>query len=257
MRQRVQPTEKVRDLALPYQQQLTSYALAAAAAGVSVLALTARSEGEIVYKQVHRVIRDGASFNLDLTGDRTVDLTIENKHHLYCTHTDGICSSSQYLEVKMAGANQVVYNVYGAVAIKPGIEIGPKNGWRAGIQRMASMLGGFGTSGVGGSWINVKNRYVGVKFNVKGQTHFGWARLSVQIQLPQTITATLTGYAYETIPNKALNAGQTKGPDDATIEEPNAPLTMPSPRPATLGTLALGAPGLSIWRRERLVGSGQ
>jgi hypothetical protein len=249
MRQRVRGMEKVRDLALPYQQQLTSYALAAAAAGVSVLALTAPSEAEIIYKQVHRVIGDGASFNLDLTGDRTVDLTIENKHHLHCT-TDGFCSSTQFLNVKMAGSNQVVYNVYGAVAIKPGIQIGPKNVWRGDIQNMAVMLGGFGTSGVGGSWINVKNRYLGVKFNVKGQTHFGWARLSVQIQLPQTITATLTGYAYETIPDKSITAGQTKGPDYTTVEEPNASLTMPSPEPATLGTLALGAPGLSIWRRE-------
>src|SRR5580700_343616 len=126
MRQRVRGMEKVRDLALPYQQQLTSYALAAAAAGVSVLALTAPSEAEIVYKQAHRVIGDGASFNLDLTGDKTVDLSIENKHHLHCT-TDGFCSSTQFLNVKMAGANQVVYNVYGAVAIKPGVQIGPKN----------------------------------------------------------------------------------------------------------------------------------
>jgi hypothetical protein len=253
MRQRVGRTQKVRNLALPYQQQLTSYALAAAAAGVSVLALTAPSEGKIVYKQAHRVIGDGASFNLDLTGGGTVDLTFENKHYSLCT-TDGICNSSQYLEVKMAGANQVVYNVYGAVAMKPGVQIGPKNAWRGGIRRMASMLGGFGTSGVGGSWVNVKNRYLGVKFKIKGQTHFGWARLSVQIQLPQTITATLTGYAYETIPDKAITAGQTKGPDNTDIEKPNASLTAPSPKPATLDTLALGAPGLSIWRRAESVG---
>jgi hypothetical protein len=256
MRQRVRRTERVRDLARSYQRQLTSYALAATAAGVSVLALTAPSEAEIVYKQAHRVIGDGASFNLDLTGDKTVDLSIENKHHLHCT-TDGFCSSTQFLNVKMAGANQVVYNVYGAVAIKPGVQIGPKNVWRGGIQNMAVMLGGFGTSGVGGSWINVKNRYLGVKFNVKGRTHFGWARLSVQIQLPQTITATLTGYAYETIPDKPITAGQTKGPDNTNIEEPNASLTTPPPRPATLGTLALGASGRSIWRREQLVGSRQ
>jgi hypothetical protein len=256
MTQRVQRTETVRDLALPYQRQLTSYALAAAAAGVSVLALTAPSEGKIVYRQAHRVIGDNASFNLDLTGGGTVDLTFENKHYSLCT-TDGICNSSQYLEVKMAGANQVVYNVYGAVAMKPGMQIGPKNAWRGGIQRMASMLGGFGTSGVGGSWVNVKNRYLGVKFKIKGQTHFGWARLNVQIQVPQTITTTLTGYAYETIANKAITAGQTKGLDNTGIEEPNASLTAPSPQHGTLGRLALGVPGLSIWRREELVGKRQ
>jgi len=247
MRQHVRRAKKVRDLTVPYQQRLTSYVLAAAAAGVSVLALTARSEGEIVYKQTHRVIGDGASFNLDLTGDGTVDLTLANKHHVLCT-TDGFCSSSQYLDATMAGANRVVYNVYGAVAMKPGMQIGPKNVWRGGIQNMAVMLGGFGTSGVGGSWVNVKNRYLGVKFTIKGQTHYAWARLNVQVQLPQTITATLTGYAYETIPNKPIVAGETKGPDAELAFPPSFKThTMEAP---TLAALALGAPGLSIWRRE-------
>ncbi len=249
MRQRVRSTEKVRNLAPPYQQQLTAYALAAAAAGVSILALTARSEAEIVYKQTHRVIGDGASFNLDLTGDGTVDLTIENKHHHHCT-SDGFCSSTQFLNVKMAGANQVVYNVYGAVAMKPGMQIGPKNVWRGGTQNMAVMLGSFGTSGVGGSWVNVNNRYVGVKFEIKGQTHFGWVRLNVKVQVPQIITATLTGYAYETIANEPITAGQTKGRDNTNVKEPTASLAAPSREPLTLGVLALGARGLSIWRQE-------
>jgi hypothetical protein len=250
MKRRVQRTKKNGKLTPTYQRQLSSYALAAAAAGVSVLALTVPSQGEIVYKRARQVIGDGASFNLDLTGDKTVDLTIANKRHSHCT-TDGFCSTTQFLNVKMAGSNQVVYNVYGAVAMKPGMQIGPKNVWRGGNQNMAVILAGFGTGGVGGSWVNVNSRYLGVKFEIKGQTHFGWVRLNVQIQLPLTITATLTGYAYETIANKAITAGQTKGPNDASIEEPDASLTAPSSQRATLGALAAGAPGLSIWRRER------
>jgi hypothetical protein len=253
MRPRVNRTEKARNLAPSYQQQLAAYALAAAAAGVSILALTAPSEAEIVYKQTHRVVGDGSSFNLDLTGDGTVDLTIENKHHHHCT-SDSFCSSTQFLNVKMAGANQVVYNVYGAVAMKPGTQIGPKNVWRGATQNMAVMLGSFGTSGIGGSWVNVNNRYLGVKFEIKGQTHFGWVRLNVQVQVPQIITATLTGYAYDTTANKPIKAGQTKGPDNTTIEEPTESFPAPSREPVTLGVLALGARGLSIWRREVLVG---
>jgi hypothetical protein len=256
MRQRARAAEKVRNLALPFQQQLTSYALAATAAGVSILALASPSEGKIVYKQAHRVIGDGASFNLDLAGDGTVDLTIVNQHHHHCT-TDGFCSSTQFLNAKMAGANQVVYNVYGAVAMKPGMQIGAKNVWRGGLQNMAVMLGSFGTSGVGGSWVNVKNRYLGVKFDIKGQTHFGWVRLNVQVQIPQIITATLTGYAYETVANQAITAGQTKGTENTNIEQPDAALTTPSPAPATLAALALGTPGLSIWRRKESVGDRQ
>jgi hypothetical protein len=64
------------------------------------------------------------------------------------------------------------------------------------------------------------------------------------------IKATLTGYAYESIPNKPIIAGRTKGPDEASFEGPNAALTLPTREPATLAALAMGAPGLSIWRRE-------
>jgi hypothetical protein len=59
----------------------------------------------------------------------------------------------------------------------------------------------------------------------------------------------LTGYAYETIPGKGIIAGKTKGPDDA---EPTAS-DMHTTEQAMLGALALGAPGLSIWRREQSV----
>jgi hypothetical protein len=86
-----------------------------------------------------------------------------------------------------------------------------------------------------------------LRFQIKGKTHYGWARLNVSVH-KLSIVATLTGYAYETIPNKSIIAGRTKGPDD--MEQPDAALTTPTPEPATLGALAMGARGLSIWRRE-------
>jgi hypothetical protein len=59
---------------------------------------------------------------------------------------------------------------------------------------------------------------------------FGWARFKVTTQRGHVpfIKATLTGYAYETIPNKPIAAGKTTGPDANTVE------------PTTLGKLALG-----------------
>ncbi|MGA2611628.1 MAG: hypothetical protein ABSH01_29635, partial [Terriglobia bacterium] len=103
-----------------------------------------------------------------------------------------------------------------------------------------------------GRWANVRGRYLGLKFRIKGKIHYGWARLNVTVGNSR-ITATLTGYAYDTIPNKTIIAGQTKGPDDNMIEEPSASMTVPASQPATLGALAMGAPGLSIWRREESV----
>jgi hypothetical protein len=80
-----------------------------------------------------------------------------------------------------------------------------------------------------GPWANVRNRYLGLKFYVKGKAHYGWARLSTGNYLDPW--ATLTGYAYETTPYKAIKAGQTKESDLVAVE------------PGSLGALAAGRNG--------------
>jgi hypothetical protein len=216
------------------------YALAASAAGVGMLALAQPAEAKIVYTKTHHVIRANSKFNLDLNHDGITDLTFKNNFTRTCT-TYGSCRS---LVASLAQANQAVYNSYGAVAMKAGMQIGPKDAFLGGLLNM--VYKGPNTSAEWGNWVNVNNRYLGVKFQIKGETHYGWARLSVQVQRLE-ITAILTGYAYETIPGKGIIAGATNGPDDA---EPAASLSPHNPEPATLGVLAMGAPGLSIWKRE-------
>ena len=51
---------------------------------------------------------------------------------------------------------------------------------------------------------------------IDGQIHYGWARLSVQ-NVYRGIYDTLTGYAYETIPDKAIITGQTHDSAKATL----------------------------------------
>jgi hypothetical protein len=58
-----------------------------------------------------------------------------------------------------------------------------------------------------GPWVNVKDRYLGLKFQIKGNTHYGWARLNVKVS-KTTITATLTGYAYEDHPEQTHHRRQ-------------------------------------------------
>jgi len=132
------------------------------------------------------------------------------------------------------------------------VKIGPKEPFSGKIMAFSSS-----SEGTFGQWANVSNRYLGLKFNIKGKAHYGWLRLTVRLSGHARITATLTGYAYETIPNKAIIAGATKGPDDISLEEQDAALTMSTSEPATLGVLAMGAPGLSIWRREEQVSARQ
>jgi len=81
--------------------------------------------------------------------------------------------------------------------------------------------------------------YLGLKFDdLKGKTHYGWAR----VEVPISGGYWLTGYAYETVPNKPIITGKTKGPDVITVE------------PATLGRLARGAP-MKASRREKTAGT--
>jgi hypothetical protein len=72
---------------------------------------------------------------------------------------------------------------------------------------------------------------LGLKFVIHGKVHYGWARFSVTLghhRQYDDVSGTLTGYAYETIPNKPIIAGQITGPDVITVQ------------PETLGELAHG-----------------
>jgi hypothetical protein len=101
---------------------------------------------------------------------------------------------------------------------------------------------------------------LGLKFVVNGEVHYGWARLSVTLghnrQLGDVV-ATLTGYAYETVPEMPIAAGRITGSDVITEPPetgeitPPEPSAAPAPAPATLGLLARGALALDLWRRSQ------
>jgi hypothetical protein len=107
----------------------------------------------------------------------------------------------------------------------------------------------------GGPWSTATGGYLGFRFLIKGKVHYGWARATGSAL--QFGSWYLDGYAYETIPNKPIMVGATKGNDSERIEGPDASLTAPAPKPATLGALAMGSRGLSIWRREDQPASAQ
>jgi hypothetical protein len=225
------------------QQRLNMYALAASAAGLSVLALVQSTEARIIYTPVHHVVGKNGRFNIDLNHDKVADLTLVNTHGCntdFCMDALSAVPAAGNGVQGMRGFLSIPY----ASALTGGAVIGPKQPFQG--QFMASSDSGQGTIG---KWLNVNNRYLGVKFQIKGKTHFGWARLSVHVTGAAFVSATLTGYAYETIPNKPIIAGRTKGSDDVELEL-GATVTMPTPEPVTLGALATGSPGLSIWRRE-------
>ena len=97
----------------------------------------------------------------------------------------------------------------------------------------------------GGPWKDVTNRYLGLKFFIHGQVHYGWARVTNI----GSSTFTITGYAYETTVGKSLQAGQTSetAADEA---DDTASLTMPATQGPSLGMLARGAEAMAVWYRK-------
>ena len=107
----------------------------------------------------------------------------------------------------------------------------------AGFMAATGIAGGPALPGSSrGPWCNVTNRYLGLKFVIKGETHFGWARLNVTCS-GLAVNATLTGYAYETIADKGIFTGKEHGNAEG------AALTLSSSHSATLGQLARGSGG--------------
>jgi hypothetical protein len=214
--------------------QLNRYALAASAAGVSLLALTPPAMAKIVFTKAHQVIGCNGIYELDVNHDRIVDFLIQQLG--YCNSTGSI---NQWLLAKEALGNAVEGNKHYASALTAGEVIGPRQHFTSGATNGATMVyihkfADSSTQRTYGKWINLNNRYLGLKFKIKGKTHYGWARLSVH-DARAKINATLTGYAYETVPNRSIRAGQTSG---GSATDPTNREASPG---TTLGALSLGA----------------
>ena len=65
------------------------------------------------------------------------------------------------------------------------------------------------------NWNGVTDKYLGLKFVVAGNTHYGWARLDV---LAVADIWTLKDYAFNASPNTGLTAGQMTGVSTLAME---------------------------------------
>ena len=238
--------------------RLNMYTLAATAAGVASLALPQAVEAKIVYTPAHVKLSNQTAFHLDLNHDGIVDFYLVHEYVdessnganrlLACHRPDSGSGGHTYFCLSSTGYSPNAIRViekdqaYGAdLPLGATIRLGDLFPKKAPV-----VLGGEVTSFSNprwyGPWVNggkgVKNRYLGIKFLIEGCFHYGWVRMTVTTT-SNTFTATVTGYAYETIPGKAIIAGKTKDPDVTTV------------RPASLGHLAAGASAIPAWRVKR------
>lgn len=238
-------TRKTVKLHKCLQHKLTGYALAAGAAGVSLLALAPHSEAQIFYTPVHAWINQ--NFPIDLNHDGIPDF------HVTSYYFSGIGELAVYPLVEgnriVATPQSCKSEPYNAAALPKGAVIGPSLHLDAKANCMAFREGSFSTAS-SGAWLHATDRYLGLSFVIHGREHFGWARLSMRTFIFEH-TGMITGYAYETQPNTPIRAGDTGKSEEDTVPsgEPSAlPMQRATPS-ATLGALALGAGGSPLWRR--------
>ena len=228
-------------------QRLNMYALAAGSAAVGVLAQAQGADAKVIYTPADHPILHDSHFSLDLNHDGKTDFEINQTQG--CT-SDRICQARLYAYVPfyhdrgnaVAGQGQWPFH---ALALQGGAVIGPAQPFGASaLYFRSASVGSHGR--VSGSWIDVTNRYLGLKFLIQGQVHFGWARLDVKPSGKAPVIARLTGYAYESEPGKPIVAGQTRDEGFSGGSE----LGLNRGFGASLAALALGAQGIPIWRRK-------
>jgi hypothetical protein len=208
---------KTAALSESIHHQLNMYALAAGAAGVGVLALAQASQAKIVYTKANFTFHFPGGYSLDLNHDGAEDFKFfarKSALSIFARNaTNSVWGSLIYVSALSAGVtvgpNEVHFRPYNFL-----------------VEDCAS------TTFCRGGWYAASNKYLGLKFYIKGKPHYGWARLSVHVHIDHSISAKLTGYAYETIPNKPIIAGKTKGPDVVAAQ--------PRTVPGSLGELTLG-----------------
>jgi len=221
MKPSLRPPKTPATLSDSLNRQLNLYALAAGAAGIGMLALTQVAQAKIVYTPTHKVLPPGGTV-IDFNHDGINDLTLLRYVRGY-----GFSGTDLW-----AYGNFVSHSLHGVDDLKAGFRVGKNDRFGSidGIMASVSRHSNHRTS-FRGNWANdgkgVKNRYVGVRFEISGEVHYGWARLNVTFP-KQRLRAVLTGYAYETIPSKAIITGKIMGAGDSGVT------------PATLGRLALG-----------------
>jgi len=224
------------------ERQLTAYGAVAGAACLGILATPQLTQAEIVYTSANISITGRDSVALDLNQDGIADFELVTR---FCgSHSTCLVVDALVLGNGIRGAGSTAFAGFFGVPVGPGEKFlhGNVNSVYGGA--LMALAGGYGPySWSGGPWAHTTNRYLGLRLVINGQTHYGWARLNVDLLVSGKTV--ITGYAYETIPNQTIHEGQTH-----EMTASNLPSLNPVRHEVSLGMLARGVDGLTLWRRD-------
>jgi hypothetical protein len=235
------------------ERRLAVYAAAAGAAGVGMLALASPARADIVYTPANIRIpqtTDGVGIKIDLNHDGINDFSmwIWSYADFGPTYVDLFLWAHNRANGAEGAGRSFAARLDSGATIGPAQKFAPAGAGFGGIplvdmEVVYTGVGSRKSSFCSGPWVQKqKDGYLGVKFNISGQTHYGWIRLTTAACIGGgRLSARITGYAYNTEPDQPILAGQeTDSADGAKVKSASG----------TLAQLALGSLGLHLWRRE-------
>jgi hypothetical protein len=231
------------------ENRLAVYAATAGAAGVSMMALAAQAKADIVYTPADiRIPQHGSGVYVDLNHDGITDFYM----WIWSYADFGPTYISLFLYARNRGDGAEGAGRGFAARLGSGAQIGSSQKFAPAHRNFGIPLvdlkveytsGGAKTSFCAGPWAQKqKNSYLGVKFAISGENHYGWIRLTTAACIGGgRLEATIMGYAYNSVPDQPILAGQENAVPGAAAMKSGS---------GTLGELALGSLGLNLWRRE-------
>jgi len=166
----------------------------------------------VVYTRTKKKIYPAGHLSIDLNNDGIKDFTLDQTY------------AQIYEQLRLCGwwGSLVITPAQNGNAVAEGAHFGWAAAMRAGDRIDAKLTFDAGNSLMGsvfldqclnkhyseGYWLSTDS-YLGLKFQIHGRSHYGWAQLSV-VTTRGGLSTILTGYAYQTVAGKPILAGQTR-----------------------------------------------
>ena len=153
--------------------------------------------------------------NIDFNGDGTNDVTMTLGVVGFVninTHTTTYIFAYAYEIAAEISATPTAYAWGTAIVFSTSSGIGTGNNWQSDLAMLDWHHYHNGSTSAGnitGLWHGQSGKYLGIKFKIGSNIHYGWVQLSVSVNYP--VALTIHSYAYETCPDVAITAGQTFG----------------------------------------------
>ncbi len=232
-----------------FLRRLNSYAVAAGAAGMAIVA-TMPAEARIINEQINFPLFGNQEYDFNPAEESLAPFIFQGS---FINRTNAWWNRA-FFQPNSAGASAVVSAGGLPVELASGAQIGPSQNWGKGASY--GLLFTYGPYG-GGTREHHKGNFgapgfVGFRFAISGKQYYGWVRLKFSVHAgpngTEQTTTQIVNCAFETTPNTPIRAGQTRDLGDSatsySIPRGVASHDESTVKRGTLAALAVGALGV-------------